>query len=60
MTLTKAEKTTLLNRLTELRTRLTGDMFNDMAIKEEMHAIEMQLNNVRPDNGYFECEGCGS
>ncbi len=53
-------KEELLSRLEELKDALTGDMIEDMNIRNEMHQIEMQLNDIRPMDSAFECEGCGS
>jgi hypothetical protein len=53
-------KQELLERLDELRDALTGDMIADMNIRNEMHQIEMELNETRPQDSYFECENCGS
>ena len=53
-------KQELIDRLEELRDSLSGDMIEDMNVRNEMHQIEMQLNDIRPMDSEFECEGCGS
>jgi len=53
-------KEELLSRLEELRDALTGDMIEDMNIRNEMHQIEMELNETRPQDSFMDCEGCGS
>jgi len=47
-------------KIKELKEQLTGDMVNDMEIRNEIHNLEMELNNVKPTNSHFECVGCGS
>ncbi len=43
-----------------LRANLTGDMFSDMDIKDEIHNLEMKLKGVKPMDSHFDCVGCGS
>ena len=43
-----------------LEGQLTGDMFNDMDIKDKIHNLKMKLNGTRPMNSEIECVGCGS
>ena len=50
----------LKNRIESLRSQLTGDMFNDMEIKDKIHNLKMKLNGTRPMNSEIECVGCGS
>lgn len=47
-------------KIKELKEQLTGDMVNDMEIRNEIHNLEMKLNNVKPTNSHIECVGCGS
>jgi hypothetical protein len=44
----------------KLKEQLTGNMLVDMEIREKIHNLEMQLNNVKPEDSHFECIGCGS
>ena len=46
--------------ITELESSLTGDMFQDMEIKDKIHNLKMKLNGTRPMNSEIECVGCGS
>lgn len=46
--------------ITELEGKLTGDMFADMEIKDNIHNLKMKLNGTKPMNQSIECEGCGS
>jgi len=50
----------MLEELQTLNASLTGDFMTDMEIREKMHEIEMKLNNVKPTDSHFDCEGCGS
>ncbi len=43
-----------------LKEKLTGDMFADMDIRDEIHNLEMQLKGVKPLDSHFDCIGCGS
>jgi|TARA_R100001198_G_C5238139_1_gene215733 hypothetical protein len=47
-------------QIEELRSQLTGDMFKDMDIKDEIHNLEMKLKGVKPEDSHFDCIGCGS
>lgn len=53
-------KQELIDRYEELRDSLSGNMIEDMNVRNEMHQIEMQLNDIRPMDSDFMCEGCGS
>ena len=44
----------------ELKSSLTGDMFQDMETKDKIHNLEMKINGVKPGSSEFECVGCGS
>lgn len=47
-------------RIEKLRSQLTGDMMQDMELRDNIHALEMKLNDVQPGGGEIECVGCGS
>jgi hypothetical protein len=44
----------------QLEGQLTGDMFQDMDLKDQIHNLKMKLNGTRPMNSEIECVGCGS
>ena len=50
----------LQQEIDALRATLTGDMFSDMDIKDEIHNLEMKLKGVKPMDSHFDCIGCGS
>ena len=50
----------LSQKIESLRSQLTGDMFNDMDIKDQIHNLEMKLHGVKPMDSHFDCVGCGS
>ena len=50
----------LQTEINELESQLTGDMFQDMDIKDKIHNLKMKLNGTRPMNSEIECVGCGS
>lgn len=47
-------------QIDQLKTQLTGDLFDDMDIKDQIHNLEMKLNGVRPMDSHIDCVGCGS
>ena len=40
--------------------KATGDMFQDMDIKDRIHNLQMQLDGVKPEDSHISCVGCGS
>lgn len=51
---------TVQDQINELESQLTGDMFQDMDLKDQIHNLQMQLNGVKPMDSHFDCVGCGS
>lgn len=54
------EKEQLQAEIKALEAKLTGDMFKDMDIKDEIHNLKMKLNGVKPMDSHIDCIGCGS
>lgn len=50
----------LQDQIDSLKLKLTGDLFADMDIKDEIHNLEMKLNGVKPMDTHIDCVGCGS
>jgi len=50
----------LQEELAQLKTQLTGDMFHDMDIKDQIHNLEMKIKGIKPMDSHFDCFGCGS
>jgi|TARA_B110000977_G_C10691567_1_gene343685 hypothetical protein len=48
------------NQIQSLELQLTGNMFNDMEIKEKIHNLKMKVNGCKPINSEIDCVGCGS
>lgn len=46
--------------INKLEAQLTGNMFEDMELKDKIHNLKMKLNGTRPMNSEIECVGCGS
>jgi len=44
----------------ELEAQLTGDMFQDMSLKDKIHNLQMSLNGTKPTDSHIDCIGCGS
>lgn len=57
---TMEEKQRIQEEIQALNAQLTGDMFQDMDLKDKIHNLQMQLDGVRPMDSYIECVGCGS
>jgi len=51
---------TIAEKIAELQAQLTGDMFADMDLKDQIHNLEMKLKGVKPIDSHFDCVGCGS
>jgi hypothetical protein len=46
--------------ISELESKLTGDMFADMELKDKIHNLKMQRDGVKPADQQIDCVGCGS
>jgi len=53
-------KEQLEKEIESLTAQLTGDMFKDMEIKDQIHNLKMKVNGVKPMDSHFDCVGCGS
>ena len=58
--LSKEVKEELLKEIQELEKSLSGNMLQDMDIRDKIHNIKMKLDGVRPSDSFVECVGCGS
>lgn len=56
-TMTKEE---MLAKIEFLKEQLTGDMFVDMDIKDEIHNLQMKIDGTKPSDSHIDCIGCGS
>lgn len=54
------QKVVLEREIELLKSQLTGDMMNDMEIRDQIHNLEMKLKGVKPMDSHFDCIGCGS
>lgn len=43
-----------------LEKELTGDMFQDMDIKDQIHNLQMKISGIKPTDSHIDCIGCGS
>lgn len=50
----------LRNQIQTLETQLTGNLFNDMKIRDKIHNLKMKLNGAKPRSSEIDCIGCGS
>lgn len=44
----------------KLESQLTGNLMQDMDIRDKIHNLKMKLNGTRPMDSSIECVGCGS
>jgi hypothetical protein len=58
--MTTEQQTSLEKKIEELKGSLTGDMFQDMETRDQIHNLEMQLKGVKPMDSHIDCIGCGS
>jgi hypothetical protein len=54
------QKSAIEQEIENLKSNLTGDMFQDMETRDRIHNLEMQLKGVKPMDSHFDCIGCGS
>jgi len=47
-------------QIEELKKKLTGNMMNDLEIRDAIHNLEMKLNGVKPESSEIDCVGCGA
>ena len=47
-------------KIADLEKQLTGDMYQDMEIRDDIHNLEMKIKGVKPEDSHFDCIGCGS
>ena len=50
----------LQTELEQLNAQLTGDMFQDMDTKDQIHNLEMKIKGIKPMDSHFDCVGCGA
>ncbi len=50
----------LQEEIAALEAQLSGDMFQDMDLKDKIHNLKMKLNGVKPVDSHIDCIGCGS
>ncbi|GAB2616974.1 hypothetical protein [Belliella aquatica] len=58
--MTTEQTASLEQRIEDLKSSLTGDMFQDMDIRDQIHNLEMQIKGVKPMDSHIDCIGCGS
>ena len=51
---------TIEEQIKALESQLTGDMFADMDLKDQIHNLQMQVQGVKPMDSHIDCIGCGS
>ena len=53
-------KEEMLAKVEFLKEQLSGDMFEDMDIKDEIHNLQMKIDGNKPMDTRIDCVGCGS
>ena len=56
-TMTKEE---MMAKVEFLKEQLSGDMFVDMDIKDEIHNLQMKIDGNKQMDTRIDCVGCGS
>jgi len=59
-TMNTEQKAALEQEIQRLKDSLTGNMFEDMDTRDQIHNLEMQLSGTKPMDSHFDCIGCGS
>ena len=44
----------------KLNQQLTGNMMEDMDIRDKIHNLEMKVKGIKPMDTRIDCVGCGS
>lgn len=50
----------LKSEIEELNNQLTGNMMEDMEIRDKIHNLEMKVKGIKPMDTRIDCIGCGS
>ena len=50
----------LKSEIKELNNQLTGNMMEDMEIRDKIHNLEMKVKGIKPMDTRIDCVGCGS
>ena len=50
----------LLAEIEKLNQQLTGNMMEDMDIRDKIHNLEMKVKGIKPMDTRIDCVGCGS
>lgn len=50
----------LKTEIEELNNQLTGNMMEDMEIRDKIHNLEMKVKGIKPMDTRIDCVGCGS
>ncbi|EAZ81614.1 hypothetical protein [Algoriphagus machipongonensis] len=58
--MSEVQQKELQDQISDLKSKLTGDMFADMEVRDQIHNLEMKLNGVKPMDSSIDCIGCGS
>ena len=50
----------LKSEIEELNNQLTGNMMEDMEIRDKIHNLETKVKGIKPMDTRIDCIGCGS
>ncbi|MBL6667931.1 MAG: hypothetical protein ISP69_04575 [Crocinitomicaceae bacterium] len=50
----------LKQEIEALKVSLTGNMMEDMEIRDQIHNLEMKVTGTKPMDTRIDCVGCGS
>jgi hypothetical protein len=58
--MTTEQQSAIEQEIAQLKSTLTGNMFQDMDARDRIHNLEMQIKGIKPVDSHFDCVGCGS
>ena len=58
--MTNDEKALLHAEIIALQQKLTGNLMEDLALRDKIHNLQMKLNGIKPMDTSVDCVGCGS
>ncbi|RED93648.1 hypothetical protein [Marinoscillum furvescens] len=53
-------KEEIQQEIDQLESQLTGNMMEDMEIRDKIHNLKMIRDGIKPGGQEIECVGCGS
>lgn len=58
--MTNEDRASLHAQIIGLQQKLTGNLMEDLVLRDKIHNLQMKLNGVKPMDTSVYCVGCGS